>query len=132
MKLKFNNLCWALPLFLVCQSCSKENPPTANSRQVKYEITGTYKGSLTVVYLLEAGGLTSEEVITLPWTKEVTYLSAVAGIAIGGESVVAKLGGANQTATLKIYSAGNVVLMGSASTNAQGVINLPTLPYVFP
>lgn len=115
-------------------SCSKDNKTSdGNSRNVKYEITGTYSGHLTVVINNNVSGNEIVTVTALPWTKEVTYGSNVSGIGIGGNSVITQPGSPGQTITAKIYSAGTAVKSGVSTANVNGVLSLPNgLSYVFP
>jgi hypothetical protein len=67
--------------------------------------------------------------VTLPWSKELTYGSNVIGIGISGQSIA--YGVAGQTATLKIYSGGVVVKLGTATAGNVGEIILPSFTYLF-
>lgn len=104
-------------------------PTPVNNRVIKFQISGNYTGSLTVAYTNASGGTESKIATAFPWIKDITYPATVSGIGIGGNTSVA--GAPSQTLTLQIYSAGNVVSTGTAVTDGNGLINLPTLAYVF-
>jgi Mycobacterium membrane protein len=116
---------------LFFSSCKKdkEETPSANSRMVKYEITGNFSGKLFVVYLDNISGNTLVNDVTLPWSKEVTYGNNVIGIGISGQS--SAFGVAGQTATLKIYSGGTVVKSETVIASNVGGIILPSFTYTF-
>ncbi|MCG2615998.1 hypothetical protein LZZ85_17000 [Terrimonas sp. NA20] len=59
---------------LLCCSCSKDddNNNGGNSRTLKYEISGTFTGTVYASYTTDVGG-TNNEVVTPPWSKEITY-----------------------------------------------------------
>ena len=107
-------------------------PPASSQRTVRYEITGNYSGALTVVYTTESNATVDSEVLSLPWSKSVTFPPAVAGIGIGGGSVAGRAGLPGQTVTVRIYSGSTVVRSQVATTTSTGVLSLPSLAYVFP
>jgi hypothetical protein len=126
----------AILMLITFFSCSKDNAttsnPTSNSRQVKYEITGNYTGYINIIYNDNVNGNTSVTVSTLPWTKEINYASNVQGIGIGGSTDIAHPGGAGQSVTVKIYSGDTLLKTTTAVADANGLVNIPTIAYVFP
>ena len=54
------------------------------------------------------------------------------GIGIGANSVIGYLGAPGQVVNLKIYNGSTVVKSSTATADANGLVNLPTLAYVFP
>ena len=120
-----------LPILFFFSSCKKENNNTggANSKVVKYEITGTFTGKLTVIYNDNVNGNTVVNNVALPFLKDITYPANITGIGIGAQASVP--GVARQTATMKIYSGGNVVKTVSATTGSLGELVLPTIAYTF-
>ena len=124
-----------ISVLFMLNACKKDKDDTGggqSKRMVKYEITGNYTGKLLVAYTTPSGGVESATINSLPWTKEITYNSTVGGIGIGGGTDVPGIGIAGQTVTVKIFSGGIVVVNGTpAVTGANGVVNLPTLPYQF-
>lgn len=122
----------ALLLTAGLTACSKDDDnPAPSPRNVKYEITGNYTGHLTVIINDNVSGNEVFTVTSLPWTKEKTYTANVAGIGIGGQSVVANPGLPGQTVTVKIYSGGTQVRTGTVTCDANGVVTLPSHAYLF-
>ena len=124
----------ALSLTAGIVSCKKDSDgeePDTSSRNVKYEITGNYTGQLIIVISDNVTGIETVTATSLPWTKEKTYSGNVAGIGIGGNSVLAHQGQPGQTVLLKIYSGGKVVRSSPATADANGTLNLPSLAFVF-
>lgn len=117
--------------FMAC-GCT-DDAPAGNTHQITYEVTGNFSGKLSAVYTSPNGNtLVDEPATPLPWAKQVTYDTKVQG---AGISVVSSdpafLGSAGQTITLKI-SAGNKVLHNQSYTaTAMGIINIPTVAFVF-
>lgn len=120
-----------LSALFIFSSCKKENTNTGgiNSRVVKYEITGNFIGKLTVIYNDNVNGNTVVNNVSLPFLKDITYPANITGIGIGAQASVP--GVARQTATMKIYSGGNVVKTVSATTGSLGELVLPTIAYTF-
>lgn len=77
----------ALFFSLIFLSCSKDDDNNADggSRKLTYDVSGNFSGRVYVSYTTDVGG-TSNEMITPPWSKEITYQSNVtaAVIAISG------------------------------------------------
>lgn len=119
--------------FAGCKKKSDTPQPVISKRIVKYEITGNYTGKLFVAFTTANGGVDNATVNALPWTKEITYNNTVAGIGFSGNTVVGQPGLAGQSATVKVYSGGNIVVTEAASfANGNGIINLPSTTYIFP
>lgn len=121
-------LFFAICVVMFTISCKKDNE-SPNPKAVKYEITGSFSGKLTIVYSDNVNGNTTLTGVSLPWSKEVNLGSNVLAIGIGGQGATA--GVAGQTATLKIYVAGKVVKSSNATAGANGEILIPTLAYTF-
>ncbi len=119
--------------FAGCKKDSDTVQPVISKRIVKYEITGNYTGKLFVAFTTASGGVDNATINTLPWTKEITYNATVAGIGFSGNTLVGQPGLAGQSATVKVYSGGDIVVTEAASfANSSGVINLPSTTYIFP
>ncbi len=120
-----------------CKKKDKESSPgpsapAVNSRQVKYEVTGTFSGHLDMTYTNAGGTLTTVEVSSLPWSVELTAESTVYAVAIGGGSDLSdNLGQPGQSVTMKIYSAGKQVKTQTTNTNEYGSIYIPAISYGF-
>lgn len=128
----------AIVLLTTFFSCKKNHnsttptPTATNKREVKFEITGTYDNHLLLAYTsIDANSET--EIIALPWTKNITYNPSVAGIGLGGNSASGSTAGSpGQTVIVKIYSGDAVVKTVTATADADGLVNIPTIAYVFP
>ncbi|RYY55521.1 MAG: hypothetical protein EOO09_10240 [Chitinophagaceae bacterium] len=99
-------------------SCGKDKDgsPAEGSRNLRYEISGSYSGTLFAAYTGAEGNTTNEE-ISLPWVKELTYAGNVTAANIG----VAGNGGlAGQTVTIVIKRGNVVVSTTSAITGSSG------------
>jgi hypothetical protein len=119
-----------LSALFIFSSCKKENNNTGgNSRVVKYEITGNFSGKLTVIYNDNVNGNTVVNNVVLPYLKGITYPANITGIGIAAQASIP--GAAGQTATMKIYSGGNVVKTVSATAGSLGELVLPTVAYTF-
>jgi hypothetical protein len=124
---------FVLSLILLFVSCSKDSTtPSNKSRNVKFELTGSYTGKITVAYTLANGGTQAFSDITLPWTKEVVYESSVAGLGFSGNGEISLSNVSGQTVTIKIYSGDNVVKTGSATVDSNKVLSFPSFSYLFP
>lgn len=115
--------------FLIFSSCKKDKDNTSGTNYVKYEITGNFTGKLIIIYNDNVNGNTVVNNATLPFLKDTTYTANITGIGIGAQANVP--GVAGQTATMKIYSGGNVVKTVSATTGSLGELVLPTIAYTF-
>jgi|GEM_PF-395063 len=126
----------ALALSFIVQACggndSPTTPPASNARTVKYEITGTYTGALTIVHTSESGATVATETFALPWTREITLPNSVAAIAFSGSTIPGRGGVPGQTGTIRIYSGGTVVKSEVTTVLSSGLLSLPVLSYVFP
>ena len=132
MKKSLKNVSLALlPVFIFFSSCKKDsdNNGAANSRVVKYEITGNFTGRLLVVYNDNVNGNIILNNVTLPFIKDTTYAANITAIGIGAQAGVP--GVAGQTATMKIFSAGNVVKTVSATAGSLGELVLPAIAHTF-
>lgn len=118
-------------LFLSACGDSDGSTPSNKSRNVKYELTGTYAGKVTVAYTLANGGIQAFSDIRLPWTKEVIYESSVSAIVFSGNGDVSLDNVPGQTVTVNIYSDNKIVKTGSASVSSDKILALPNLTYLF-
>jgi hypothetical protein len=114
--------------FLLFFSCSKETVTPADSRNVKYEITGNFKGVFTLGCTTANGSTEYLEVKTLPWKKEFTALNTTNAVVI---NATGSGGVAGQTAILKIFVGNVEVESGAGTTTSSGFISLAPQPYVF-
>jgi hypothetical protein len=109
-------------------SCSKDDVKPAKSRDIKFEITGNFSGTMDATFLTASGGATNESIPSLPWTKSVTYQSSVSGttITIGGGGGVS-----GQTLKVKVFAGSSLVSETSGIANSSGVVVVASPTYVF-
>lgn len=105
MKNSIFALFMVLAVFVSCKKDSDKKPDNS-SRTIRYEITGNFTGSTLFVSYTTEGGGTTNDLIVLPWTKEITYSSNVTAaiIAMSGNGGVA-----GQKVTLVVKRAGSQV-----------------------
>lgn len=108
-------------------SCKKEDDPI--SRNVTFEITGNYTGSYTVVYTANTSNVTTIPGVKLPFTKAVQFGDDVTAVSFGG--AIEQFGQTGQTAVIAIKVDGKTVASGNGTADANGVLALPTIAYVF-
>jgi hypothetical protein len=114
-------------------SCSKKNetpnPSPADSRNVKYEITGNAIGGLDLIYTIANGnGGTGAPSANLPFVKEVVIEPGVTSVSF----YCALLGDTpGKTITAKIYVGGVLKKEGTAITDANGDAVIPKMTYTF-
>lgn len=109
-------------------SCNKDDTAPAKSREVKFDISGTFSGTLNVTYITASGGATNESIPALPWTKSITYQSTVSGttITIGGAGGIA-----GQTLKVKVFAGGSLVSETPGVATSAGVIVIASPTYIF-
>ncbi|WP_125717812.1 MmpS family transport accessory protein [Flavobacterium ustbae] len=135
MKSILKTLAIVLTLAFTAVSCSSDNDDndnnggSNNSRDVRYEITGNYTGTLSATYFEKGGNALNEDVTKLPWTKEFTAEAKSMGASLSASGYG---GAAGQTLTGKIYIGGKLENELTATANSEGIIVLPLTPYVFP
>lgn len=99
-------------------ACKKDDSTNNNSSRVlKYEISGSYSGSVVASYTTATGGTVNETVTVLPWSKEITYASNVSAaiIAISGNG-----GTAGQQVTVTVKRGGTQVSSTTATAGNAG------------
>jgi uncharacterized protein YceK len=111
-------------------SCG-DDAPAGNPRNVKFELTGTYTGTVLIAHTLADGGTQSFTGLSLPFTKEVVYQSSVMAIGFSGSGETSQSNLAGKTVTIKIYSNGKEVRTGNATADSNGILMFPTLTYTF-
>lgn len=96
----------ALTVFASCSN-DDDNEPQNTSRTLRYELTGNFSGSnIITAYTTASGGTVTEQITSLPWSKEITFDTNVGGANI----VVSGAGGiAGQQVTLVIKKGGNAL-----------------------
>jgi PBP1b-binding outer membrane lipoprotein LpoB len=112
----------------ILQSCSKEEVTASGSRDVKYEITGNFSGSIILVATTNKDEFEVIEIKKLPWTLEFTAKSSIETIVASGSGTDGVEG---QTATLKTYVGGKEVSSGGGSTTSFGSVSMSNKLYFF-
>ncbi len=109
-------------------SCGDDDGGVKTSRNVKFEVSGNFSGSLDATYLTESGGGTTESIPSLTWTKTVNYASTVPSTSI----LVGGLGGSpGQAITVKVFAGGNLVSTTPGTATTDGVIVVSAPAYIF-
>ena len=115
-------------VFSILSCDDDEGAPAANKRNVRFEVTGNFSGTMDATFITESGGGTNEMVTSLPWTKEINYAATVPSMSIlvGGYDGV---GG--QSITLKVFAGGKLVSSTPGTANSNGIVAITSPPYVF-
>jgi hypothetical protein len=103
-------------LFISCKK-GNENSSGNTSRDVRYEVSGNFTGTLVASYTTAPGSTANDPVAALPWNKDITYASGVtaAVIAISGNG-----GSAGQQVTVVVKRGGSPVSSTAATANSSG------------
>lgn len=118
--------------FLSCKKGSNTGTP-GGSRTVKYELTGTYSGTLSGGYTNQDGAFQLIDNIRLPWSIEVTVKgSGSQMIALSAGSEVGGFGQAGETMTGKISVGGQVKKEVTVNSTSSGYIDLGGMAYELP
>ncbi|MBX2946892.1 MAG: hypothetical protein KF725_13740 [Cyclobacteriaceae bacterium] len=96
---------------------------------MRYEITGNFSGTLTVVYTSLTGGSRVENNVPMGWSMEMEYPASTSSIGIGAQA--STLGSPGQTAVIKIVVDGKEVKSSSATAGSLGEMIIPTISYSF-
>nr|WP_294785377.1 MmpS family transport accessory protein [uncultured Flavobacterium sp.] len=132
MKTQLKQIMLALTLVFTFASCSSDDDDKVSgtkSRDVRYEITGNYTGTLSTSYFEKGGNILNEDITKLPWTKEFTAEAKSMGASLSASGYG---GTAGQTLTGKIYVGGKLENELTATATNDGIIVLSLTPYVFP
>mgnify|MGYP003574868168 CR=1 FL=1 len=118
---------WSILLLTLCIaffSCKKDK---TNSRTLRYELSGTYSGTLFVSYTTASGG-TANDPVTTTWNKEITYASNVTSaiIAISGNGGVP-----GQKVTVVVKRDGRQLSSTVATADASGSFSKPAPTVIF-
>jgi hypothetical protein len=127
--LSLSVLSFALIVILLSGCKKDKNDNNNSSRNVKYELSGTYTGKFTIIITDNESGTLVIDNVTIPWSKEVTYDSKVIAVGIGASATT--YGAAGQTALMKIYSGGSVVKTTNGTADQNGALSLPALAHSF-
>jgi hypothetical protein len=117
-----------LIISVLAPACNNDDPAPSKSRDIKFEVTGNFSGTISATYINGSGGGTYETIASLPWTKSITYSATVPSMAM---SIGAVGGAAGQTIRLKIFAGGKLAsdTPGTADNTGRIVITSPV--YIF-
>ncbi len=114
-----------LTLIISCNKDDDSGSTDGNSRTVKYELSGTYSGTLIVVYINADGVNQVVDNVTLPWSKEVVVTAAdPVALVLQAGSEVGGFGQANESMTGNIEVGGVVVKNANVNSTSTGFIDL--------
>ncbi len=116
-------------IFASCDKNPDNNNSGNRSRIIRYEVTGNFTGTFTAAYTPASGGIASQDVTSLPWSKEITYAASVSGASIG---ITGGGGVPGQKVTLVIKRGGSPIGTPIEQTvNSSGVFSIAGQPVIF-
>lgn len=109
-------------------SCSKDDDKTspADSRNVKYEISGNATGTFDATYITGSGSGANETPASLPWSKEIVVQNSVTTVTLNSAVIGATPG---KTITAKIYVGGVVKKEQTETVQSNGTAIIAGLTY---
>jgi hypothetical protein len=114
---------------LLVLSCSEDDDASpAKSRDIKFEVTGNFTGTISATFVNANGGGANESIPALPWNKTLTYASTVPST---GLSIGATGGVAGQTIRVKIFAGGALVSDTPGVADASGMMVVASPTYIF-
>jgi hypothetical protein len=109
-------------------SCDSSNEENNLSRDVRYEVTGNFTGSIGISYTTESGGVVNGNIPSLPWNLSINYDSSVtsASFAAAGNN-----GTSNQNVTIKVFRGTTLVSTTNATASPEGAftMSIPTIVF---
>lgn len=109
-------------------ACNNDDPTPAKSRDIKFEVTGNFSGTISATYINGSGGGTNETMASLPWTKSITYAATVPSMAM---SIGAVGGAAGQTIRLKVFAGGKLASDTPGTADNTGRVVFTSPAYIF-
>ena len=109
-------------------SCDSDDAIAPKNREIKFEVSGTFSGTLDATYITASAGGTNESIPTLPWTKNISYSSSApsTGITVGGSGGVS-----GQSLTVKVFAGERLVSTTPGVSNNMGIVVVASPSYVF-
>lgn len=103
-----------------------DDDATTRRRDVTFELTGNFSGSISVTYLQADGGVSPETIPGLPWTKTVSYQPSVLSTLI---TLVGINGTAGQSITVRVVAGGKQQssTIGTADATGRVAISSPVV-----
>ncbi len=126
---KMNGLKTVLTILVItfATSCTKDDDKTsADSRNVKYEITGNATGTFDATYITGSGSGANEIPASLPWSKEIVVQNSVTTVTFNSAVIGATPG---KTITSRIYVGGVVKKEETATVQSNGTAIIAALSY---
>lgn len=113
-------------------SCSKgegtTEPIKTNSREVQFEVSGSFSGDIDASFTTSNGGATIETFASLPWTKTITYAATVQAVGItlgGGEGI------AGQSIIIKVFAGGALKSTTTGTAAPSGIVVVAAPTHIF-
>ena len=121
-----------LSIFTLTMSCSKDDtgtptPTPTDSRNVKYEVSGTATGTFDVTYITGSSSGSNAVPTSLPWTKEIVAPNGIFSPTINASVFGATPG---KTLTAKIYVGGVVKKEQTEIVQSNGMAIIAGLQYI--
>ena len=117
-------------LFTSCKSDDDSPTNGENVRQVRYEISGNFSGSLLVAYDKPNGMGMLDSIPSLPWSTTVTYNEGLNNLGFGGGSY--EEGNPNETVNVRIFSASNQIINETFTAGSTGILVIEGIIIRFP
>ncbi|WP_136668372.1 MmpS family transport accessory protein [Flavobacterium sp. H122] len=113
---------------LLLVSCDSGSEESNLSRDVRYEVSGTFDGSIGISYTTQSGGVVNGNISSLPWNLSITYDSTVtsASFAAAGNS-----GTSGKTLTIKVFRGDTLISTTNATAGPEGsfTMSVPTIVF---
>lgn len=118
-----------LAMSLVMINCGEDDDAApAKSRDIRFEVTGNFAGTLSATYVNANGGANNESIPSLPWTKNIAYASSVPSTGFTAAGTGGALG---QALTIKVFAGNTFVSETSGTTDNSGRILVSAGVYIF-
>jgi len=117
-----------LTLSLLAFSCSKDEPSPAKSRDIRFEVTGNFVGTLSVTYINASGRGANETIPSLPWNRDIIYASSVPSTAltVGGSG-----GSVGKTIRIKVFAGGSLKSERAGVADNSGMVVVASPSHIF-
>jgi hypothetical protein len=113
----------------IMTSCDQEDAPSGgDSRDVKYEMTGTYTGPINAAATTNNGIAEVVEIKKLPWTFEFKAKESIKSLFV---TATGTGGSAGQTVKLNVIVGEKIVSTSNATALSTGIITVNSTLYNF-
>ncbi|MDJ1497612.1 MmpS family transport accessory protein [Cytophagaceae bacterium DM2B3-1] len=120
-----------LSLVLTFASCDKSSDPDVESREVTYEITGSYTGEVMVLYTNETGQTQTINNVSLPWTKKIKVANNVPAVTFTAATNSSKPDQAGKIATAKLHIGTEVKESVNQTADKNGFFQFGALSFTY-